>query len=610
MIRLPALRSPASRPRLLASFSLAVATCCSPAPSQSATADWTALATTPRQTPAAGDGLRRTWAGADGRPVTLAVIAPQVAGRPVIALDPAGGDNGPAIAAAVARLRAGGGGTLRLAAGTWPIAGGPPALALDGLHDVLIDGPGAQLVFANWGDGILISNAARVMLRGVSIGYARPPVVPARVEGGRLAFAGAAPPPGAPIYQVSGAPPGGARLLLGRQGGALGPAGQLPGGLPGFGADQSVRVKLSWYKGGAIRIADAGDKPLSHDITLDHVTIRDSAGAGIVADLMGRGLAVVDSRIGGAGDSAVAYDGLHITAATGDILVENSDFTGTGDDAINISAPIADAALDSGGRSATFGGNGARIYPGARLALFDAALQLVGTAQVAARTPRDAGGRIRATFAAPLAAGAAPVRYARNLDLLAQRYAIVGNRVADCICHGVLGQAPDGLIRDNQFSGLRYNAIRLLTSAAWKEGAGAINVVVADNRISDTGQDNRPGRVWAAITVFGELAGNGPGGPAPLAPAPLNGQLLIRGNEIAGVDQGCIAVSNAADVTLDGNSCTGFARQPGSMRMLADRAAPAASLAQLPAKSAYLARGDGIWIDPGSTARVTLDTPR
>jgi hypothetical protein len=598
-------------PRLLAPFAVVVVACCSPAPSQGAGADWTTLATAARQSPARGDGLHRQWTGADGRPVSLAVIAPRVAGHPVIDLAPATGDNAPAITAALARLRTAGGGTLRLAPGTWPIAGGPPALKLDGLSDVLVDGPGATLVFANWGDGILISNASRVALHGLSVGYARPPVVPARVANGRLAFTGAAPPPGTPVYQVSGDTPSGGRMLFGKQGRALQPGGALPGGLGGFAPGQAVQVKLSWYKGAAIRIADPGDKPVSHDITLDGVTIRDSGGGGVVADLMGRGLAVVGGHFGGSGASAIAFDAFHVTAATGDILVENSDFTGSGDDSVNIASPIFTAALDAGGRTGTIGGAGARVYPGAQLALFDASLQLVGTAQVAQRAPRDPSGAMRTTFAAPVAATA--VRYARNMDLLAQRYAIVDNRFTDSVGHGVLAQAPDGLVRDNQFSGLRYNAIRLLTSAMWMEGAGALNVVVAGNRISDTGQDTRPGRVWAAITVFGELGGgNGANGNglAPLAPVPLNARLLIRDNQIDGVDQGCIAVSNATDVTLKNNSCTAFGRQPGNVRMLADRSNLRAGLAQLPAKGAYLASGDGVWIDPATTARVTADTPR
>ncbi|MBB6506185.1 hypothetical protein F4693_003182 [Sphingomonas endophytica] len=595
-------------PRFAAASAVLIATCCAPAPSQSATADWSALATAARQSPASGDGLRRSWTGADGRPVTLAVLAPRLDGRPVIALDPTPGDNGPAIAGALARLRAAGGGTLRLAAGTWPIAGGPPGIALDGLSDVLIDGPGAQLVFAQWGDGILISNAARVKLRGLSVGYARPPVVKARVDGGRLAFAGAAPDAGAPVYQVSAAGPAGARILLGKQGKSLGRDGGLPGGLGDFAPGTPVQVKLSWYKGGAIRIGDPGDKPVSHDITLDHVTVRDSAGGGIVADLMGRGLAIVGAKLGGAGGSAIAYDGFHVTAAGGDLLVEDSDFIGTGDDAINIASPIIDASRDAGGASVTLSGATARVYPGARLAFFDAGLQLVGTADVASRSPRDPAGRMRTMFTTPVPSG--EIRYARNMDLLSERYAIVGNRMADCICHGVLAQAPNGLIQDNQFSGLRYNAIRLLTSAAWKEGAGAYNVVVAGNRVADTGQDTRPGRVWAAITVFGELAGNGPGGQAPLAPGPLNAGLLIRDNQIDGVDQGCIAVSNAADVVLKDNRCARFGRRPGTPRMLADRADIAAGIARLPAKGAYLAGGTGVWIDPGTTARIKADASR
>lgn len=592
---------------VLPAVALAVATCCTPAPSQSATADWVSLATAPRTSPVDGDGLHREWTGADGQPVSLTVLAPRVAGRPTITLRPADGDNAPAITAALAKLRASGGGTLRLAPGSYPIAGGPPALPLDRLTDVLVDGTGAQLVFANWGDGILISNAARLAIRGLSVGYARPPVVAAQVRGGALAFAGPTPPPGAPVFQVTGTGPGGARMLLGRQGRALQAGGALGGNaLGGFAPGAPVRVKLSYYKGGAIRIFDPDDKPVSHDITLDGVTVRDSAGAGVVVDLMGRGLAVIGSQFGTDGGAGIAYDALHVTAATGDILVEHNQFAGSGDDAINLASPIFDAQMGPGGRTALIGGNTAHIYPGARLALFDAGLQLVGTAQIAGRSPRDGQGRMPTEFTAPVSTSGV-VRYARNMDLLGQRYAIVDNQVADCVCHGVLAQNPDGLIRDNSFSGLRYNAIRLLTSAMWKEGAGALNVVVADNRVQGTGADERGGMVWAAITVFGELAGNGAGGQAPIAPTPLNARLLIRDNQIAEVGQGCISVSSATDVTLDGNRCTGFDRRAARTPMLMERASMAAGLARLPAKSAYLARGDGVWIDPTTTSAVTRD---
>ncbi|MEH3102704.1 MAG: right-handed parallel beta-helix repeat-containing protein [Sphingomonas phyllosphaerae] len=583
-------------------------TCCAPTPSHSAPTDWAALATAARQSPVSGDGVRRSWNGADGGPVTVTVLAPRLDRRPVIALDPVPGDNGPAIAAALARLRAAGGGTLRLAPGTWPIAAGPPGLSLDGLDDVLIDGPGAQLVFAQWGDGILLSNVARVMLRGLSVGYAQPPVVAARVSGGRLVFAGAAPAPGTPVYQVSARGPTGARRLLGRHGQPLGADGALPGALDDFAPDTPVQVKLGWYRGGAIRIGDPGDVPVSHDITLDHVTVRDSAGSGVTVDFMDRGLAIVGARLGGAGGSAIAYDGIHVTAAGGDLLVENSDFTGMGDDAINIATPIIDAGLDPDGRTLTLSGVASRVAPGTRLALFDAGLRLLGTASVATRTPRDSAGRVRATLVAPVPAGA--VRYARHLGLLSARYAIVGNRIADCLCHGVLAQAPNGLVRDNRFTGLRYNAIRLLTSAAWKEGTGAFNVVVADNRIEDTGQDNRAGRVWAAITVFAELEAATPGGPAPLAAEPLNAGLLIRDNQIDAVDQGCIAISNATDVTLRNNRCTRFGRRPATMRMLADRDDVSGALARLPARGAYLAGGNGLWIDATTSARIAIEATR
>ncbi|MDR6790418.1 hypothetical protein J2Y58_003801 [Sphingomonas sp. BE138] len=612
--------------RTLIVAAAAVASCCSPAPSKAQNergGSWAEMATANRHSDAVGAGVTLGWNGADGQPVSVAVVAPRLAGRPVEAIAPAAGDNGPAIRAALEKLPASGGGTLRLAPGTYRVAASSPAVMLEGLNDVLIDGRGARIVFATWGDGFMIRNAARIAIKGLSLGYAQPAVIAATVRrtgsGNQLELdPGQRDLPGRAIaYQVTGydrasgtALPGGRRLLLGRGGAALNPAagGRLTlasATLDQFADGDAVEIKLAYYKGAAIRIADT-DKPVTHDVTIDGVTVSDSAGAAIAVDLMGRGLAVLNSRIGvRTGRSSIvtiAYDALHVTAMTGDILLRDNVFTASGDDAINLGSPIFDVA--TGGGATTLATKTGGVYPGAELAFFDSGLRWLGNARISERGPRDAANRMKVSLDAPLPAG---TRYARNMALLASRYAVVGNDVSRCQCHGLLVQGPNGLVRENRFAGLRANAIRLVVSAWWHEGSGAQNVVVERNQVRDTGDDGRRGVVWAAITAYGELGDGGGQNQPPVARQPLNGGLLIRDNDIAQVAQGCISIASSADVRLSGNRCAAVNQALDRGQLMVERSDAAAGLRRMPAKTAYLASGDGVWIDPLSTTDVRVD---
>lgn len=618
----------------LGAVALVIATCCAPAPSRSAAADagWLARAAATRTSPAAGEpGLIERWNGVDGKPVVVAVAAPRPrGGAPVETLRPDTRDAGAAFAAALGRLKAAGGGTLRLQPGDYAIdnQSGEPGLLIDGMSDVVIEAPGARLVFAQWGDGLVIRNSARVAIRGLSLGYARPAVIAAKIGGDvrgpvLMPADGAAPPDGASVYQLSRVDPRGpgfvaeqGRMLLGREGrrlqrgsdGALSLAGTP---IKGFASGADVELKLSYYRGAALRVRDVTDAATTHDITLDGIEIRNSAGAGIAVDLMARGLAIVSAtvgRTGPSGISSIAYDGIHVGSAAGDILLKNNQITGTADDAVNLASPIYEiAGLADGGTTATIPGNNAGIGPGAQLALFDAGLAPVGDAKVAARRPRAADGSMAVTLAGPVGRGGS-VRYARNLSLLASRYAVVGNRIGRCGCHGVLVQGPNGLVSGNEFSNIRHNAIRVVTSAMWKEGAGAHNLVIERNRIASSGGDDRRGVVWGAITALAEGAGSGPAGQAPILRAPIHTGLVIRNNQIDGVAQGCVSIMSAADVKIAANRCSNYNLAPNAQRMLIERTGMNDAVRRLPAKAGYLAGGSGIWVDPLSTSGVAVSS--
>lgn len=572
-----------------------------------------------------GAGSSYRWTGADGRSLSVSVAAPDVAGRDVETISPLAGDNGAQINAALSRLKAAGGGTLRLSPGDYALAGGPPALALTGLRNVAIEGRGATLTFAQWGDGIRIQNCQRLALRGLSLRYAQPAVLSAVVRSSgrgnelvvdpsqRAALANAR------IFQVTeydkaggGFVPNARRLLLGRGGERPASDGSngfmLPSGkLKDFADGRPVEVKLSYYNGAAVHIADAGDTPVSENITLDGLTIQNSPGMGIVVDLMRSGLAVLNSQIGvrtpRSNAVTIAYDALHVTAMTGGILLQGNKFTASGDDAINIGSPIYDVLPGSGGTSATIGAKTGGVYVGATLAFFDGDLRWLGNAAIVKRSARSPTAQIGVTLADTVPEGA---RYARNIDLLSSRYAIAGNEIYRCQCHGILAQSPNGIIERNTFDALRANAIRLVVSAWWREGSGVQNVVVKNNIITDTGDDARRGVVWGAITAYAELGDDGGQDQPAVATQKINDGISIEGNSISGVDQGCISVASSSHVRIADNVCRQFNRRLDKGQLLLERTDPAAGLKRLPAKTGYLKQGNGIWIDPLSTSNVDV----
>ncbi|VXC68863.1 conserved hypothetical protein [Sphingomonas sp. 8AM] len=571
----------------------------------------------------AGPAASYTWTGADKRNISVSVAAPNVAGRPTESISPVSGDNGPQIDAALSRLKAAGGGTLRLSPGEYVLAGGPPALALSGLKDVAIEGRGATLTFSAWGDGIAIQNCQRLAVRGLSLRYAKPAVLAAVVRqtarGNELMVAPSQTTAlnGAKIYQVTeydkagkGFVPKARRLLLGRNGES--PVGDgargftLPSGkLNDFADGRPVEVKLSYYNGAAVRIADPGDTPVSADITFDGLTVQNSPGMGIAVDLMGSGLAVLNSQIGVRSPTSnavtVAYDALHVTAMTGNILLRGNQFTASGDDAINISSPIYDVSPGSDAKDVTLKAKTGGVYLGATLAFFDADLRWLGNDRIVKRSSRSPDAQIGVAFSDTVPQGA---RYARNVDLLSSRYAILNNEIFRCQCHGVLAQTPNGIIAGNRFTSLRANAIRLVVSAWWHEGSAVRNVVVRDNIITDTGDDGRRGVVWGAITLYAELGDDGGQDQPAVATQTVNDTVLIADNTISGVDQGCISVASSAHVRITGNRCQGFNRRLDKGQLLVEKTDPVAGIKRLSAKTSYLGQGNGIWIDPLSTSNI------
>ncbi len=571
----------------------------------------------------AGSGdLAYDWTDARGVGARVVVRRPVMAQHPyVVSVSPVAGDNGPALQAAIAKLRQQKGGALRLAPGRYDIRS---PLVLQALSDVVIDGPGAIFHFLNWGDGIQIMESQRVVLQGLTIRYAKPAVI-----FGTVVMRGMTPelvldrqdsaqPSNMQVYQMSVFDVAQKRYLPDSLRIINGPAGKTWRRAPGQGytspdlttvpAGSKIALKLSYYKGAAIRIADQGRAIASEDIVIDGVKITNSAGMGIAVNDMGRGLAIIRSNIGPAATDShpvgIAFDAIHISASGGDILIRQNKIQGSGDDAINIASPILDVGAGQGEHSVRLQWQAGQVAAGSRFAFFDEKLRYIRTGSVVDRQRRGSDGSALLWFDIPVNKGP-NVRFARDLSRLSNRYAVIDNDIGRCECHGILAQAPNGIIRVNRFVQTRFNAIRLLTSSSWQEGAGANNVVVERNVVRDTGGDARRGQVWAAISVYGELRDSSNATGTVVSRDILNQRIRIAENDIADVDQGCVSVASSAHVTIRGNRCVRVNRNVGLARLLIEPGSAQDSAQRAGSKIAYLGGGQsGIWVDPLSTIGI------
>jgi len=515
--------------------------------------------------PGRGDLVERRTA-ANGRQVRVVVQAPRPpAGAETVFVKPPpqGADADAMLTEALQRARRSGAHRLVLAPGVYRLASrakavdADAALMLRDLQDFTIEGPGATLLIASAGNGLVISNCQRLRLTGVTIDYETPTSAAGVVveKNGqkviRLESDGAS---GDKLHQVIvRSEEVDRRFFFGRQGVELQRTGaelsagdafnKLPSGAP-------VLLKYHHYQGAAIQVRDKNHLHASSDLIFDRVVIHGSTGAGVDIERMGRGLALLGVEIRARPNGpplSVEYDGVHITSFGGDLILRDSLIRDQGDDAINLSTVVYQVEnAQPGSDEIVLAHRTDVIAVGDTLAFFDPSGAYVSRARVRAFLPSPQHARVKLDRPAPSSA----LAYARNLDLLGRRYVITGNRIGPCQCHGILAQTPNGVIDNNVLSGLRFNAIRLLTSLKpWKEGAGPFNIAVVNNQIRDTGGDRNRTVPHAAISAYVQ---NG----TYKTTVQVGADVLIQGNLIANVAQDCIYAEGVRRLDVRGNRCT------------------------------------------------------
>ncbi len=570
-----------NRARVIAIFSLLVSANAVAAPIGEADAafnEWVDLVTKDAMSPAIAESTDRVvdWTAPDGQQVHLVVRNPRPrAGASTVTLArvPPGADARPYFEDAIASIRAQQAGYLLIPPGTYEFK----SLSNDklghwvirGLSDVTIRGDQATLRFAQNADGIYLSENSRLKIQGLKLEYSLHTASLGTIQaapGGNVLVIDPRFPVNATdaVTYLSEYDPAAHNWVKGGRRIILPPGSPTPARYVGNQTYESPAFKAAppgsrfvvfhhWYGGVALKMADLTSPPQSEDLTFENMTIASGPGMGMLAYGMKRGLAIVDSTIAPGNDPAnlisTEYDAVHILIAGGDVIIQNNHIAGQGDDGINFNSPVQPvAAVADNGSTVTLSAYSRFIRPGDTLAFFDSDAVLIGKSQVTHITAKG-GLNNEISLATPIP-DMDTRSIARDLSLINRRYLIYGNTITRCQCHGILLQAPFGLVAHNTISDIAFNGIRLLMNVgSFKEGAGAFDVIVKDNTISGTGRDTSLRMPWAAISSYGAIRNN------EVTAQPVNSDLQIIDNHISNVPQGCITVLSTQRATVTGNTC-------------------------------------------------------
>jgi hypothetical protein len=519
----------------------------------------------------AGD-LTQAWIGADDRASNLVVRIPRTAGKPTIsiAVPAASADATPIFQAALTQLRKAGGGTITVAPGEYRFKTSNTEqpnvahLLLSKLSDVDIQASGASFVFEGDFDGVFIQDSQRVRIHGAKMREARVLSGTGRmrmVDGALQLQLDQPLPAGVTINWVQPMNEGTTRSWPQIQSRAI----IAPGATQPVRIDdrtftsplfktlkdgQYVAVKFAYYGNRAVYIRDSY-KGMSEDVILDGIHIGSIGGIGILIKTRGRGIAIQNSSISADAGRPYStdYDGIHVVAAGGDVLIRGNSIAHTGDDQINLRS-IIHKVTPTGTDGATLTNDARLIRVGDEVAFFNKGGEYLGRRVVNSAPP--IGNSDTVTFGFAPGEPFNEAAYARVVNLTLRRFAVVNNTMTDSAGRGMLIQIPNGVIQNNVIRGLPRTAIRMLTSFdPWLEGAGAINVRITGNTFDSGGGEIGSGFVTGIITALGEVIS------AKIPTNMQNGPIKIDNNKFTAPRAACIAIYNTKGLVQDKNDCQG-----------------------------------------------------
>jgi hypothetical protein len=271
-----------------------------------------------------------------------------------------------------------------------------------------------------------------------------------------------------------------------------------------------VLVSFSQFPMGAISLNGTGD------LRMVQCAIHASPYMGIAGGDRQRGISIENLSItpGQGRHISTTADGVHLTGALGDVIIDHATFEALGDDAVNVAVVWDSLTATTSGDSFAMTGADSPAKDGDTLAFFDETLAFVGSAQV-----QSANGN--GTQKIQLREGAHFLRVglkAINMTHIPSGFYISGVTVRKKIGHGIIFGGLHGLIQDSTFESLTMGGIGFHFSSYWSEGAPSSDVAIRNNQFirtnwstkfyqAGTGMGTYPHRN-AAISAFSEAVTN------------------------------------------------------------------------------------------------------
>ncbi len=438
---------------------------------------------------------------------------------------------------------------------------------LIGVQDLEFDGQGAELIFTNHiARGIVLADSQRVVVRNFSIEYAGTVASPGVVKkqpDGRTAIrihddfpAGPSTAFGAvsefdvaarrwkktrnEVYDVTDAV-------------MIGPQTFVAPRFSYFSDGTEVIVRHRVYGANAV----VGNFPTLKDVALEDITVYSAPGMGFHFAATGKGIRLTRCVIARKGDQLISTtaDGAHFSGTAGHILVEDSDFSGQGDDGINIGALWLEVAAQADPLTldVRYIYNN-RFYPGG----LAAGMELVfrhrssqaeyGRRRVVNVREDAVKRQYRVVLDQPI-----QVEGESLIDLVemgSSVYLVRNNRFHDHRGRGLSIAAAHGRVENNLVRDSTMACINLATDAVtFFEGFGVRDLVISGNRFEGcnySGGMTRDGQKLAAINIMGQVA-------TGLTGAAVHSDLVIEQNRIVDTPGLAILVASAREVTMRGN---------------------------------------------------------
>jgi hypothetical protein len=275
-------------------------------------------------------------------------------------------------------------------------------------------------------------------------------------------------------------------------------------------ANRYVLVYFSRFPMSAVTLLNSGDLRIIGN------TIHASPYMGIAGGDRQRGFSVENLTITPSQGRHISTtaDGVHLTGASGDIIVDHATFEAMGDDAINMGVVWDTLTRVASPKSFSMTGSDSAAKPGEILAFFDESLAFLGAARVQSST----GDETRTVDLQNGVAWIKPGIKAMNMSHVPSHFYISGVTVRNKIGRGMLIGGLHGLVQNSTFDSVTMTGILFHFSSYWSEGAPSSDVALRNNQFTrthisrhfyqfGTGMGTYPHRN-AAISIASEVATN------------------------------------------------------------------------------------------------------